>query len=113
MATKPTTTPVPATTKVTYVQAVGTKADPATPFRKLRQAKGYGRVACAKALKVTTSALWKMEIDPKADLKALQALPQAKPVAKPVKATAKPQAPKPSAPKVKATAKPVDATSLI
>lgn len=77
----------------TYREVTGTKAAPATTYRKIRQEKGYGRVALAAALGITTSALWKLENNTpdntpegKAALKALRALPSlkgGKPAAKP------------------------------
>jgi hypothetical protein len=86
------TTPAPAPTK-TYREVTGTKAAPATEYRRVRQEKGYGRVALAAALGITTSALWRLEnhVDPstsegKAALKALKALPSIKRTAAPAKA---------------------------
>lgn len=79
MATKANSTKAP---RPTYRQVAGTKANPATPYRALRQAKGYGRVACANALGITTTVLWQNENHVpastpagKAALAALRALP--------------------------------------
>jgi len=86
-------TPAAAPVARTYREVTGTKAAPATEYRRLRQEKGYGRVALAAALGITTSALWKIENhtpasspEGKAALKALRALPSVKAKAAPAKA---------------------------
>lgn len=99
--TTTTTTEAPA---ATYRDVTGTKANPKTAYRALRQEKGYGRVALAAALGITTSALWRLEnhtdlnsAEGKAAMKALRALP-----------SVKRPAPAPKAPKAaQATAKEV------
>lgn len=82
------TTPAPATPApaLTYREVTGTRQAPKTAYRALRQEKGYGRVALAAALGITTSALWKIEnhsegAELKAAMAALRALPSLKKVA--------------------------------
>lgn len=65
-ATPATTTPkvqapVPATPAVPYVACVGTRKAPASTYRKVRQALGYGRVAAAQALGVHPNEVWANE----------------------------------------------------
>lgn len=75
--------------KPTYRDVTGTRKAPKTEYRKIRQEKGYSRVALAAALGITTTALWNLEnhtpaesAEGKAALKALKALPSVKPVVK-------------------------------
>lgn len=87
-------------------------------FRAAREAKGYGRIAAAQALDITTSALWKLETQAEGKelqdaLKALKALPQAP---KAERAKREPKAAKAGAAKkaaAKPKAKPAEATDLI
>ena len=87
-ASTATTTEADKAPKPTYREVTGTVKAPATLFRRIRQEKGYGRVAMAAALGITTSAWWKVEnhTDPnstegKAMLAKVQALPSLKAVA--------------------------------
>lgn len=86
-------------------------------FRAAREAKGYGRIAAAEALEITTSALWKLETQAEGKelaegLKALKALPQA-PKAERKKAEPKAKAAATAKAKGKVKAKPAEATDLI
>lgn len=109
---------MPVSTKTEDEKAVAKEASYANGFRKAREDKGYGRVAAADALGITTSALWKLEHEAEgkelaAAIKELKALPQApkaerkkaEPKAKGATATSKAK-PKPKA-------KPAEATDLI
>lgn len=110
-----------ASTKTAEEKATEKEASYANGFRKVREDKGYSRVAAADALGITPGALWKIEHQAEgkelaAAIKELKALPQApkverakkeKPAAAEKATTAK------KAPAKKATAKPAAATDLI
>jgi DNA-binding XRE family transcriptional regulator len=52
---------VEVTAERSYRDTTGTRKEPLTRYRALRQAKGYGRVALATALGISQPALWNLE----------------------------------------------------
>lgn len=108
--------PAKATTKTDKEKEAAKEATYANGFRAAREAKGYGRIAAAEALEITTSALWRLETQAEGKelqdaLKALKALPQAP---KAERAKREPAAKKAPAKKAGGKkAKPADATDLI